>query len=177
MWIKPLFADVFTLRPLRGCVSDSKFIEVLVHVKFVYSENMISEQGIHTMPLSTATFSHIVHPLLSILVYPLCHYDRKDMLLKIDNEEYYEGFYRLALNRSRTKYQLHILTTLGIPESIESSPNLVAEEVRIVSKCIDQSFQELGLVSYMDRVFNITHKLGMSLLVSDVCFFYPHMRC
>ena len=96
------------------------------------------------------------------------------MLLKIDNEEYYEGFYRQALNRSRTKYQFHILTTLGIPESIESSPDLVAEEVRIVSECIDQSFQELGLVSYMDRVFSITHKLGMSMLVSDILNFSTH---
>ena len=149
-------------------MSDSKFIDSLVHIKFDYTGNMLAEEGIHTVPSSTADFSEIVQPLFAIPVYPLRRYDRKDVLLKIDNEEYYEGKYREALKRSRMRYQLHILTELGIPESIESAPQLVAKELKVVSDCLDQSFEELRLVSYMDKVFSISHKLGMSLLVSVI---------
>ena len=128
---------------------------------------MQTKGGIHTVPESTAYINEIVHLLLAIPIYPLQHLDRKNLsLLRIDNREYYKGKYKKALEFSGAKYQSHLLAELGMPETIESNPQLVSKELNTISDIIDDSFQELQLVSFEDKIFQIVHKLGMSLVVS-----------
>lgn len=128
---------------------------------------MQTERGVHTEPPSTAYLSNIIHPALHIPIYPLQRFDRKNfLLLKIDDEEYYEGYYREAISSSGAKYQRYILSEQGMPESIESIPQLVSNELTVIPNVIDESFKEHQLKSFEDKVFCIVHKLGMSLIVT-----------
>ena len=107
------------------------------------------ERGIHTVPATTAYFNAIAHSSLAIPTYPLPRFSSKNLsLLKIDNEDYYEGEYKKALKSSTSKYQMHILAEHGMPESIEQNPDLVLKELDTISNIIDKSFEELHLVSY-----------------------------
>ena len=74
----------------------------------------------------------------------------------------------MALKRSGLQYQRRILAEMAMPESLEDDSGLVAEELQIISSYINRSFEELGLVSYADKVFIIVHKLGMLVVVSFV---------
>ena len=89
------------------------------------------------------------------------------IVLQIDNRAFYgNGLYGHAVDHSTLEYQKHLWTVFAFLEGYELEGQL-KEELEIILECLRRGYHFYNLTSYLDTVFCLTYKYGMSLLVCD----------
>lgn len=152
------------LRPIRKSSTGSRYIDSFV--------TLLSQIGGPSLASKAPTTPLSYPNIPPTPLYPLKIYDEKKKLLSIDKLAYYSGTHREALNLACLYYQRRILGVFAFPEALESDERLFNEECSVIRFSLVWAYYKLGLHSYQDTVFRLTHQFGMFILVSLIWFIY-----